>query len=83
MKKYIVLVLGSLFFILLCSEFSFSQCAMCRATVENNQSANQTNTIGNGLNQGILYLLSVPYLILATFGVWWYRHFKKEARSKK
>jgi hypothetical protein len=63
--------------------FSFSQCAMCRATVENNEvKKNEDKKIGNGLNKGILYLLSVPYLILATVGFFWYRQSKKEQGNR-
>ncbi len=60
---------------LLLTTYSFAQCAMCRATVENNVSNGDT-TVGAGLNLGILYLLAMPYLIAAVIGYLWYRNAK-------
>lgn len=55
---------------------SFSQCAMCRRTAETNQTEHTKS--GQGLNKGILYLLSIPY-ILGGIGVFaWYRNRKKD-----
>ncbi|MCB9170385.1 MAG: hypothetical protein H6597_02655 [Flavobacteriales bacterium] len=42
-------------------------CAMCKATVESAQDNGVfggTQTIGRGLNNGILYLMAVPYVLL-------------------
>jgi hypothetical protein len=55
---------------------SWAQCAMCRATVENNLSTGET-TVGAGLNTGILYLFIMPYLIAMVIGYMWYRNAKK------
>jgi hypothetical protein len=55
---------------------SWAQCAMCRASVENNVSNGET-TIGAGLNTGILYLFVMPYLLAAVIGFLWYRAAKK------
>jgi hypothetical protein len=57
---------------------SFAQCAMCRATIENNLS-NGDIGIGAGLNFGILYLLVIPYLAIATIGFLWYRKSRQNA----
>lgn len=56
---------------------SFAQCAMCRASVENNVSNGET-TIGAGLNAGILYLFVMPYLMAMVIGILWYRAAKKK-----
>ncbi|WP_075349623.1 hypothetical protein [Algoriphagus marinus] len=56
---------------------SFAQCAMCRASVENNVSNGDTS-IGAGLNNGILYLFIMPYLMAAVIGFFWYRAAKKK-----
>lgn len=40
-----------------------AQCAMCKATVES--SIGQKNSVAGGLNQGILYLMAVPYVLMA------------------
>lgn len=65
------------FVFLISSQVSaFAQCAMCRAGIENNVSNGET-TIGAGLNMGILYLLSMPYLLAVVLGYLWYRNAKK------
>jgi hypothetical protein len=55
---------------------TYAQCAMCRASIENNVSNGETS-IGAGLNLGILYLFSMPYIIAAVIGFFWYRKAKK------
>ena len=53
----------------------YAQCAMCKAVVESNLESG--NKIGSGLNDGILYLMSVPYLAILSFGVFWYLQNKR------
>ena len=58
-------------FILL-NVFSLSikaQCAMCKAAVEANLDGGGTK--GAGLNDGILYLMAMPYLAILLFGVFY------------
>ena len=57
---------------------AFGQCAMCKATIE----ANSTNSgkYGVGLNTGILYLMSIPYLAALVIGYFWYRNAKKTGK---
>lgn len=59
-----------------------AQCAMCRATVENNVTNGQIG-IGAGLNFGIMYLFAAPYTIIAVVGLLWYRKSKKNAKENK
>ena len=54
-----------------------AQCAMCRVTVENNVSSGE-NSIGAGLNKGILFLLATPYAAFSVIAFLWYRNSKKE-----
>ncbi|SEJ17940.1 hypothetical protein SAMN05192553_102786 [Cyclobacterium xiamenense] len=56
-----------------------AQCAMCRATIENNVSNGDT-TVGAGLNVGILYLFLAPYLLLSIIGYFWYKKAKQKKR---
>jgi len=56
---------------------SMAQCAMCRGTVESTVS-NGRSIVASELNFGILYLLVVPYLIVASIGYLWYRNSKQE-----
>jgi hypothetical protein len=74
--KMLKKILLSLFLFLAVKSVVFAQCAMCRASIENNVSNGETS-IGAGLNTGILYLFAMPYLIAAVIGFLWYRHAKK------
>jgi hypothetical protein len=55
-----------------------AQCAMCRATLENNVS-NGNPGIAAGINTGIMYLFFAPYLAVAALAFMWYRTSKKNA----
>lgn len=60
---------------------SYSQCAMCRATVESNVgtgSKEPESEVGSGLNTGILYLMAIPYILIGTVGFLWYKSNKKK-----
>jgi len=54
-----------------------AQCAMCRSTVESTIS-NGRSVIASDLNIGIVYLLMIPYLIIASIAYLWYRNSKRE-----
>ncbi len=58
-----------------------AQCAMCRATLENNVS-NGNIGIAAGINIGILYLFVAPYLAVGVLGYLWYRTSKTNERNK-
>ncbi|WP_242927072.1 hypothetical protein [Pontibacter vulgaris] len=83
MKKKIILMASMLVFVLILSVGNaYSQCAMCRATVESNVgtgSKEPESEVGSGLNTGILYLMVIPYLLVGTVGFLWY----KSSRKKK
>ena len=49
-----------------------AQCPMCRLSAETNLA--EGGTEGRGLNNGILYMLSLPYLLVATLGYIWWRN---------
>jgi len=76
MKKIILLIV----FTTAITTASLAQCAMCRATVENNFS-NGKPGIAAGLNVGILYLLSMPYLAAVVLGYLWYKSSKTNERK--
>ncbi|TYP96112.1 hypothetical protein BC792_10711 [Sphingobacterium allocomposti] len=65
--------------VLLILVFVFSdvsgQCAMCTLNAEN--STTNGNTQGKGLNDGILFLLAIPYLIAVGIGILWYKKYRK------
>lgn len=47
-----------------------AQCAMCKAAVEAN--LKDGGSAGAGLNDGILYLMAMPYVAMFFFGVFYY-----------
>ena len=55
-KKRILVLFLLMFFT---SKLSFSQCAMCKAVVENGDSS-----MAEGVNNGITYLMVFPYLLV-------------------
>lgn len=67
-RKIILLVLLIVFM----SKFSFSQCAMCKAVVENGDVS-----IAEGVNNGITYLMVFPYLLIGVLFYVIYRYKKK------
>lgn len=54
-----------------------AQCAMCRATLENNV-ANGDIGIAASINFGILYLFLMPYVAFFLVAFFWYRRSKAE-----
>ncbi len=63
-------------FLLLASLPAESQCAMCRAVIESDESG-QT---ARGINNGIMYLMIFPYLLIAGVG---YAIYRSRKNSKK
>jgi hypothetical protein len=64
---------------------AYSQCAMCRATVESNVGTGSTDSdsdVGAGLNTGILYLMAIPYLLVGTIGFLWYKSSQKKKLAR-
>jgi hypothetical protein len=51
---------------------SEAQCAMCKATAES-ASEHVDKGIGEGLNSGIVYLMGIPYILLAIIALVFYR----------
>ena len=53
-----------------------AQCSMCTISAE--QGTKNGNTQGKGLNDGIIYLLVFPYILIAGIGILWYRNYRKK-----
>jgi hypothetical protein len=77
MKKLLPLIF---FFTLAVSFESQAQCAMCRRIAQTNYeqqdliSEQKEMKRGRSLNNGILYLLSVPYLIAGVGAFFWWKN---------
>lgn len=70
-NKMVSIVIAVLFFL-----ETNAQCAMCRAVLESEEG----QSTAEGVNNGIMYLMTIPYLLVAGFGfiVYW-----KFFRAKK
>jgi len=73
MKKWFALILVSLITV----AQSLAQCPACKTALESNREDGASN-IGNGINDGILYLLGAPYLLVLIVAGIWYSHYRKK-----
>ena len=66
------------YFYILCSLFfsfsSYAQCAMCRAAL----SGDENKTQAAAVNDGIVYLMVIPYVLIGALGYYVYRMKKKK-----
>jgi hypothetical protein len=51
---------------------TYAQCAMCKATAET-ANQNTSGSLAEGLNSGILYLMLIPYTLLAVIAIVFFR----------
>lgn len=49
-----------------------AQCVMCKAQVEAAKQENDDYDVA-GLNKGIVYMMTVPYILMGAVGFFWYR----------
>ncbi|HLG33676.1 MAG TPA: hypothetical protein VI757_02260 [Bacteroidia bacterium] len=75
MKKYLIGLILTASLLLFFQTDSSAQCAMCRRIAQTDKE-NKTTDKGRSLNNGILYLLSIPYLIGAAGAIAWYKNRK-------
>ena len=62
---------------LVSSFLSSAQCAMCRAVLE----TNEDQGIAKGINDGIVYLMAIPYLLVALVGFIIYKKFYSKKKA--
>ena len=74
MKKTIVIII----LIILFSLPAEAQCAMCRAVLESEEG----QTTAEGVNNGIVYLMSIPYILVAGIGFIIYWKFFRVKKTK-
>ena len=63
-----------LFIFIAVTQTSFGQCSMCKAVAESN--LNDGGATAIGLNNGIMYLMAFPYIMIAGVAFVWYRNKK-------
>ncbi|TYA74567.1 hypothetical protein [Seonamhaeicola marinus] len=68
MKNKFVLFLFTFFFFLK----SNAQCAMCRAVLE----SEETKGVAEGINDGIVYLMAIPYILVGGIIFFIYRKYR-------
>ncbi len=70
MKKKILISLLTV--VLLLPEMSAAQCAMCRAVLESEGNVE----VAQAINNGIVYLMAIPYILVAVLFYFVYRKMK-------
>ena len=76
MKKFIPTTL-ILSILLLLPEMAEAQCSMCRAVLQ----SEADQSAAKGINDGILYLMIFPYLLIGGVGYFIYRSKKNKKNS--
>ncbi|WP_104734772.1 hypothetical protein [Hanstruepera ponticola] len=74
MKKHLII----LFLLVLASLPVEAQCAMCRAVLESEEG----QETAKGINDGIIYLMAIPYILVGAIGFLIYKKFNKAKKSK-
>lgn len=70
--KFYRLILGICFFLITAS--ANAQCAMCRAALE----SSGNNVKAEAVNDGIVFLMAIPYIIVAGIGFVVYKMYYKK-----
>jgi len=81
MRKVVIYTVVTLLF---CTVFWLevdAQCAMCKAVIESNQKGG--GGVGAGLNDGILYLMAMPYAMVFIGLYFWRKNRKLEASNNE
>lgn len=83
MKNTILtLVLLVLFGGMLLPAGAAAQCVMCKSQVEAARAENDDYT-PVGLNKGIVYMMTVPYILMGLVGYAWYRRTHPKPKQAK
>ena len=70
MKRFLNIFLITL--VLLLPELTAAQCAMCRAVLESEDNI----AVAEGINNGIVYLMAIPYVLVGVLFYFVYRKMK-------
>tara|TARA_R100001369_G_scaffold954_1_gene2986 strand:+ start:6752 stop:6985 length:234 start_codon:yes stop_codon:yes gene_type:complete len=69
----------AVFFLMLVPSLADAQCAMCRAVLESEGS----EATAQGINDGIVYLMIFPYVLIGGIAFFIYRSFKNKDTAEK
>lgn len=78
-KALFLVILIMAIFLLTQTEL-LAQCPMCRMSAESN--LKNGGTAGKGLNNGILYIFIMPYLLIGFIGYMWWKNSKKNKEEE-
>ncbi len=81
MKKVIFIFVLIITFVVILQPELVAQCPMCKLSAESN--LRDGGSAGRGLNNGILYMFALPYLLVATMGYLWYKNRKNYDKAKE
>lgn len=73
MPKAVYKIISLVFFLCFYVQVN-AQCAMCRAVLESEEGQNTAQ----GVNDGIVYLMAFPYILVAGLGYFIYRKFYRK-----
>ena len=74
-NKIIILSVLVLALLLVTQGELLAQCPMCKMSAE--QNLKDGGTAGKGLNKGILYMLTIPYMLVGGLGFLWWKNRRK------
>ncbi len=59
-----------------------AQCVMCKTQVEAARQERDDYDVA-GLNKGIVYMMTVPYILMGAVGYFWYRRTHPKDKARK
>lgn len=59
-----------------------AQCVMCKSQVEAARQERDDYDVA-GLNRGIVYMMTVPYILMGAVGYFWYRRTHPKSKAAK
>lgn len=73
-RKTLITIVAVMLLIILATDAQ-AQCAMCAAVTESSKAEGSTQA--DGINNGIMYIFTMPYLIIGTIVFFWLRARRK------
>lgn len=58
-----------------------AQCPMCKTALNSNLQQKGKPVVGKGINNGILFLLSMPYVLVGAAGFVWYKNNRRKKQN--
>jgi hypothetical protein len=81
LRRYII-ISSLLALLLFAGTATHAQCTMCKANIEQARKEGHS-IVGSTLNNGIMYLLVLPYAIAGIFGFIYYRKHKEKQQADR